>query len=154
MAQYHQRATPDASDSQTFVALPIANRLCCAGSHAYGLEQGQKDVVVALGCFRAGAVIPFALVKLAVEVDTQKGGNLHNLQDDLDKIVVANLVEEYEEEHFVKASEGRKGYQLPDLVAMRLTQCREPATASRFFQGPPATVPQDSQLLSGSRHSL
>jgi tetratricopeptide (TPR) repeat protein len=81
----------------------------------------QKEILLALGCFGAEVAIPFKLVKLAVEVQTGKMYDPHDMSWDLDEIVKANLLEDYVEDGFVHASENMKGYKLLDLVAMWLT---------------------------------
>jgi hypothetical protein len=98
-------------------------------------EELRKAVVPVLNHFRPGVPIPFALIKLAVEVETQREWAADRVTSYLDKLVKANVLEEYGESAFVKASKGRKGYRLLDLVAMWLTECRQGGATSILFQG-------------------
>jgi tetratricopeptide (TPR) repeat protein len=112
------------------------------------LPEPSKRIMLALDYFRAGVAIPFALVKLAVEVDIGKEEvKADFFLYDMQKVVAANLLEEYGEERFVKASQGRKGYRLLDLVAMWLTQRRQQEGGRGPFWEAQAQPTQQGRLL-------
>eukprot|EP00884_Botryococcus_braunii_P017163 jgi/Botrbrau1/412/Bobra.110_2s0062.1 len=86
------------------------------------LSDIEREIILALWQFRPGAIIPFPLLKLAVQVETGREMTSADLEASLEKIVMANLLEVCEEAAFMCTSNGRKGYRLPDLVGVWLTE--------------------------------
>eukprot|EP00884_Botryococcus_braunii_P017174 jgi/Botrbrau1/413/Bobra.110_2s0063.1 len=98
------------------------------------LSKVEREVILALWQFRPGAIIPFPLLKLAVQVEAGREMASADLEASLEKIVKANLLQVCEEAAFMAASNGRKGYRLPDLVGMWLTKRSKDRIQDALFQ--------------------
>eukprot|EP00884_Botryococcus_braunii_P018237 jgi/Botrbrau1/5097/Bobra.0128s0008.1 len=99
-------------------------------------SQDDHKVLLALWQFRPGAVLPFPLVKLAVQVETGRDWEPAELEFSLEKIVKANLLEVCDDDALMGASKGKKGYRLLDLVGMWLTERKRDCIREPLFQEP------------------